>query len=403
MTTRGRTVAALAVVMALFLVAGAAALRRPSDITRSRNATGPIPSTHVIRRLDVMSDRASDPLGGFFVGPHGLSWSPDGRLLAATPDIGDGQAWIWTVDGTLVHQIKRGGHYPAVYQQQNIAFVDGDSKILLPPGSDAPNTAMSLYELKTGALLRDIPGPWAEDPRVRRNAAVTIVPSPDQTLVAVLHSTFEPQPVGLYSTRTWQLLASLHDGDGQRFNPPISLAFSPDGRRLAVGKQNGSVIIYDTNTDEVVRKIDAYTQPLHHAPVASLSFSPDGSYIAIGGRSGGAVNIPPPGKTLADNIMTPIIQPYPLQVFRVADGKSVASAPGQSPRVRDVKWSPRGQLIAFIGGDSLTRLWGPFGPTAPQIIPNVGKSFDLAFSPDGLILAVSQHFRIDFVAITNQH
>lgn len=397
----------LAAAMGLFMIAGATGVPHLSGIVWSRGAgaastAGPIPATHVVRRLDVMGSLSSDPLNGFFWSPHGLSWSPDGRLFAATPDTGGRQAWIWTRDGTLVHQITRDGHYSATYPGQNIAFVDGDSRILVPPGSGAPGAAMSLYDLATGALLHDIAGPLPDDPEARRNAAATIVPSPDQTMVAVLYAIFDRKPVGIYSTQSWQRVASLNDGADLRLNPPMSLAFSPDSRRLAIGRANGSVIIYDVRTYKVVREIDAFTQRLHLAPATSVCFSPDGDYLAVGGWAVGSVNIPPPGKTLQDNIMTPIIQPYPLQVFRVADGKSVASAPGQKTPIRDVKWNRQGQLIAFIGADDLPRLWSPFDPALPRIIPGLSKSHDLAFSPDGSILAVSQHFQISFVAIGDQ-
>ena len=54
-----------------------------------------------------------------------------------------------------------------------------------------------------------------------------------------------------------------------------SLAFSPDGRRLASGSIYGSVNLWDLDTGEEVA-----TLPNHDGPVHGVAFSPDGETLA---------------------------------------------------------------------------------------------------------------------------
>jgi hypothetical protein len=62
-----------------------------------------------------------------------------------------------------------------------------------------------------------------------------------------------------------------------------TLAFSPDGRTLAVslrdqGKRSGRVLLWELSTREVRSEFRG-----HRGPIASLAFSPDGRTLATGG------------------------------------------------------------------------------------------------------------------------
>ncbi|MEO0869171.1 MAG: pentapeptide repeat-containing protein, partial [Cyanobacteria bacterium J06642_11] len=57
-----------------------------------------------------------------------------------------------------------------------------------------------------------------------------------------------------------------------------SVAFSPDGRRLAIGESNGSVQVWDIATSQVVLLCTG-----HSREVLSVAFSPDGKRLASAG------------------------------------------------------------------------------------------------------------------------
>ncbi|MCX7642377.1 MAG: WD40 repeat domain-containing protein [Armatimonadetes bacterium] len=63
----------------------------------------------------------------------------------------------------------------------------------------------------------------------------------------------------------------------------VALAFSPDGRFLAVGGLDGRVYLWDTKSAKLLRTLNFTAPP---GPVETLAFSPDGQFLAIGGRDG---------------------------------------------------------------------------------------------------------------------
>src|SRR5262249_3716986 len=64
-----------------------------------------------------------------------------------------------------------------------------------------------------------------------------------------------------------------------------SVAFSPDGKRIAAGELDGTVVVYDATTGEKLR-----TLPAAKSQVRAVAFSPDGSLVA-GTTTLGVVNV----------------------------------------------------------------------------------------------------------------
>ena len=57
---------------------------------------------------------------------------------------------------------------------------------------------------------------------------------------------------------------------------PTAYGFSPDGKLLAIGYQDGSMKLWDLESDEEVFHADFCSQP-----VTQLAFTPDGALLAI--------------------------------------------------------------------------------------------------------------------------
>lgn len=63
--------------------------------------------------------------------------------------------------------------------------------------------------------------------------------------------------------------------------PIYSVAFTPDGSRLATASGDGTVKLWDSNTGE-----ELLTLLGHAGRVFSLAISPDGSWLATAGQDG---------------------------------------------------------------------------------------------------------------------
>lgn len=136
--------------------------------------------------------------------------------------------------------------------------------------------------------------------------------------------------------------------------PPLTaIAFSPDGKRLAVGGYR-AMILWDTTTGQPVGAISGLA-----GPVQSLAYRPDGTQLAIaGGTAGvsGEVKIIDT-KTLAQ--VGPILGGHTDVVFNVAwssDGARLATG-SQDKTARLWEWPSGKELLALKDhSDAVTRV-----------------------------------------------
>ena len=180
-----------------------------------------------------------------------------------------------------------------------------------------------------------------------------------------------------------------------------SVAFSPDGRRLAVGSHKPIVRIWDPSTGRELARIETKTEVNN-----AVAFSPDGGRIAAAsmvgalevwdagtGRSlwGGfdgqgrwAVTFSPDGQALATAGFDGTIR-----LLDSATGKELRKLEGHADRVTGVAFRPDGRVLASSSDDGSVRLWEPSSGRELRAIRD-DLSLPLrrvAFSPDGKLLA----------------
>lgn len=144
-----------------------------------------------------------------------------------------------------------------------------------------------------------------------------------------------------------------------------SVAFSPDGKLLVAGADEGDVIVWDTATRELIGRMETHT-PL----VVSVAFSPDGRILASGTHVG------------------------TVTLWDVTSWQEVAVLEGHTRRVESVAFSPDGSLLASASWDATVRVWDA---TSWQEVAALDGHTDIvssaAFSPDGRLLASSSRDR----------
>jgi serine/threonine protein kinase/WD40 repeat protein len=188
----------------------------------------------------------------------------------------------------------------------------------------------------------------------RGKGAGAMVFSPDGNCLAVCyHLPFRGQSA--------KLVAWVWQRRGAVFECPLSIhsfpAFSPDGRRLAVGQDNGTLILFDVGTWKKVRSMTLGWKPAH------VAFHPDGCKLAIGSRQGRVVQV----CDLATGRLRPQLS-HPQGVW-------------------DVAWHPAGNLLAAACFDSRVYLWNvATGRPHAVLQGHRGSAVGVAFSPDGNLL-----------------
>jgi WD40 repeat protein len=200
-------------------------------------------------------------------------------------------------------------------------------------------------------------------------------------------------------------------GIGQQGAPVFSISFSPDGKHVVSGSDDGTVKVWDAATGK-----DLLSLKGHRFTVWTACFSPDGKRLASGGDD------------------------RTVRVWDAATGKELLVLKGHADTVRCVCFSPDGRRLASASRDGTVSVWdaesgqmlrvlsgraagpmyllgqslgaqalapaeGPLGPLAHVLVAGkiatleevaVGPArpvWGVCFSPDGKRLAVASEDR----------
>jgi Caspase domain/WD domain, G-beta repeat/WD40-like Beta Propeller Repeat len=213
--------------------------------------------------------------------------------------------------------------------------------------------------------------------------------------------------------RVWNMVtghlinALVVNSGGMAFNP----AFAPDAKTVAVPGSNGTTMLWDVNTaaskgsvvsdygaagntfaailsrdgtrlfaggiDAVVEEWDlsdlATRKPVRTIPTPSgigcLALNPEGPVLAVGGADGTE------------------------RLYDVATGKNLMTLPGKEGNSFAAAFSPDGKTLAVASQNGGVQWWDL---TSRKLIgpPDTGGVTDVAFSPDGGILASGGYDRV---------
>lgn len=289
-----------------------------------------------------------------------LAFSPDGKTLVCGNMRHHLVLWDMATGKPL--RTFNSGSQDKVY---SVAF-NPDGKTLV---SGHDNGLICLLETATGKDSHYLFNIWGEESSLLVPYHVGMIRglaySPDgKTLVSLCDNGDDGAAIHLWEATTGKYIRLLYSVDAE-MDSVESIAFSPDGRTLAIGFATGWIGLWDTmNTDAIPKYFD--NQEQHRWDVFSLAFSPDGNILASCGRDS--------------------IRDSTVRLWDMKTRKLLRTFKGHKDDVFSVAFSPDGKTIASSSKESV-RLWNTQGEEHLRSVITHTAILDVAFSPDGKTLA----------------
>jgi WD40 repeat protein/transcriptional regulator with XRE-family HTH domain len=293
-----------------------------------------------INLYNVESGKVLRSYFGHTIGIYGLAFSPDGKTIASASV--DGTASIWDLD------------VPGALYKVDLPASGGGSEIVIHPDSQSFfevgfDGIIRMREVATGQIIRtfdDNAGRWC----------LSLVVSPDgRYLVSgdyVTAEPFEDRNAYLWDIQTGELVHTFDQNNGVIF----TVAFSPDGGKVAIGETVGKrILMYEVSTGRLLQTFEGHTNW-----VQNIVFSPDGQKLYSAGRD------------------------LTIREWDVETGENLRTFEGHTSRVRGIDISPDGKRLISGSDDFTLKLWDlETGQPIETFIGHDSFVYRTHFSPDG--------------------
>jgi WD40 repeat protein/serine/threonine protein kinase len=361
------------------------------------------PNDNTVKVWDTQTGQELLTLKGHTGGVTSVAFSPDGKRLASTS--GDRTVKVWDVQtGQELLSLKE--------RDQSVVF-SPDGKRLASAAKE-----VKVWDAQTGQELLTFKGHsgWVS----------SVVFSPDGTRLA--SGSYDDGTVKIWDATVSQE-ARTFSGDTSGFR---SVSFSPDGKRLAFGTagtwddtkeaavdarvkildaQTGQEVmsfkghsttvnsvayspdgtrLASASTDQTVKVWDAQTgRELltfkgHTAPVICVAFSPDSTRLVSCSNLPSNISFGPGAKDPGE--------PGEVVVWDANSGQELLTLKGHRRFVNSVAFSPDGKRLATLSRDNTVKVWdAQTGREIHTLKVLAAVNGCVAFSPDGRRLVSSSH------------
>lgn len=279
---------------------------------------------------------------------NGISFTPDGRMLAA--GCADGTIWMWDLSS---------GEHKHTFTRREYRYVRGgvDSVSFTPDGrtlASASGYHLDLWDIVTGTRKQSPTAHESRDPDSLDSLPYIILNSWD--------GTFSPDRKTLASwgkdaIQLWDITTRKQTQiiTVERKGNNIAMALSRDGATLATVCRNEPIRLWDVNTGTEKQTIITDTRY-----IPNLIFSPDGRSLA--------------SYNVNENI----------QLWDINGGRKRKTLKGHKNKVTSIAFSPDSRTLASSSYDNTFRLWDIRTGRHEKITTGHGNLFrNVSLSPDG--------------------
>jgi WD40 repeat protein len=319
---------------------------------------------------------------------NAVAWTADGSRLAAVSGFG-GDITVW--DTKTWDVVKEFHNHGSMDAYNSLSFLQDGSLLTTPtlgPSPDPKYQTLKIFSLvqwnpESATPVRYIPNIADPSHGMPPNVGPThtFAVSGDGAWIAGLNG----MGVLLFESKNGSLSRFLAIPDVPTHKDIArALAFSPDGKELAVCTAFGMVHIFSLQGGPPHLSFMAY--PNERFSCGALAYSPDGRYIATGRHK---------------SSVTPDLNETAVDIWRASDGSKFSSLDGSTMRggakgeaavVRTLSWSQGGDVLA-VGDDLSLRLWR-VTESNQTLLFNKDIShgaYSVSYSPQGVLAATDNN------------
>jgi WD40 repeat protein len=273
-----------------------------------------------------------------------VAFSPEGKAIASAC-FQDSRVFIWDIaSGKVRHTLP--GH-----QQPQIVLFSPNGRLLAVGGGDQ---IIRLWDPATGRKLDELRG--------HVGGISGLAFSPDGSMLASGASGNPPNTKGQTATDSTVRLWDVKTGKARTLPGPErwaqTVAFSPDGKTLAVGGSGTRIHLIDVATGK-----QKHSHPGHDGTIFRVALSPDGKTLASGGE---------------DNL---------IHLWDLRTSREKARLEGHQGHVAGLAFTPDGRELLSCGYDGMVRVWDwRDGKETRRFAETGGWHYSFDLSPDGKML-----------------
>lgn len=206
-------------------------------------------------------------------------------------------------------------------------------------------------------------------------------------------------PEGVEPDRTILLVPKIKPAAAE-LQPVTALAYSPDGKMLAVGRFR-AVELLTLEPRKVVTRLTGL-----RGKVTNVCFTPNGQQLVVASGTTGltgevvvwdvhtaekirafqghrdliqAADISPDGELLATGSYD-----HTTIIWKLATGENLQTLQGHNQAIYDVAFSPAGDVVATASGDATIKLWNvATGQRLDTLSQPLKEQYTVTFTPDG--------------------